>query len=134
MATVIYKNARLYVDGFELSGDVNQVGLDYSAEMLDATVMGDSTRKHKGGLKDVRLTAHGFVQYGTWLVDSTLFGQSGADDKVVSVYPDGVTEGSTGGAGRGYAFKAVQTSYTKGGTVGELLAFDVTAEGRGVAA
>jgi len=131
---VVYKNCKVFIDGFDLSGDHNTIGLDYSAESLDATTFGSGTRIHKGGLKDVRLTGHGFVQYGANLVDPALFAIVGTDDEVVSLYPDGITENSTGGAGRGYAFKAVETAYTVGAAVGELLAFDMTAEGRGVAA
>lgn len=51
MAALVWRDAFLSVNGVDLSAYVQELTLDYGAEMLDATVMGDSTRVNKGGLK-----------------------------------------------------------------------------------
>jgi hypothetical protein len=130
---VVLKNARVLLDGYDLSGYFNQIELTLSADMLDKTTFTTSTdgsagRLYMGGLKHARLTGSGFWD-GT--PDAVLFDRIAVSDAVVSVYPEGITEGSTG-AGSGYAFKAVLAEYAPGGRVGELFAFGFAAEGRGV--
>lgn len=51
MAALVWRDAFLSVDGVDLSDYVQELTLDYGAELLDATVMGDDTRVNKGGLK-----------------------------------------------------------------------------------
>ena len=135
MATVVYKDAAVFFAGVDLSAQLNETTLDYGAEMLDATTFGQTTRIRAGGLKTDRVSMRGFWDADTvsFQPDLTLFEEIGVDDRVVTLFPDGITEGSTG-AGSGYAFKVVAMSYVPGGTVGELLAFTFTAEGRGIAA
>lgn len=129
MATVVYDNAVLLISGYDVSGDFNELTLEHGAETQDETAFGDTTRIHKGGLKTTRLTGRGFWQSPT--PDQVFFDRIGDDDEVVTVFPDGVTEGSTG-AGSGFAFKAVLATYNLGGPVGNMLPFDVTAETRGI--
>lgn len=128
---IVFSNAKVLIAGFDLSGDFNEVALEYGAESLDETTFGASSRKMKGGLKTSRVNGRGFVQHGANLVGEALFNQVGVDDVAVMLFPDGITEGATS-TGSGYMFKAVETSYQHGGAVGELLAFDFAAEGRGV--
>lgn len=52
MATIVYKNAYIWINGVDYSSDTAELSLNYTAEMLDETAMGDNTRIHKGGLKD----------------------------------------------------------------------------------
>jgi hypothetical protein len=51
MSTVVFRNAYAWVNGVDLSSHVAEIALNYSAEMLDETAMGDTTRIRKGGLK-----------------------------------------------------------------------------------
>lgn len=133
MASVILKNARILMDGYDISGSFNQIELALSAEMLDATVFTTSTgsdvsRKYKAGLKTARLTGRGFWDS---TADAILFDRVAVNDTVISVYPDGIIEGSTS-TGSGFAFKAALAEYAPQGRIGDLLAFTVTAEGRGI--
>lgn len=61
MATVVYRNAYFWVNGVDFSADTEELGLTYSAELLDETAMGDDTRIKKGGLKNWSVDA-GFHQ------------------------------------------------------------------------
>ena len=133
MATVVYKNAMLQLGSVNLSAFVSELALSYEAESLDATTFGNATRVHKGGLKDATLSGGGFWQAGANAIDPTLFESFDVTEQVISLYPDGITEGSTS-TGSGYAFKAMTARYTLGGAVGSLLPFTVEAHGRGVGA
>jgi hypothetical protein len=60
MATIVYRNAYFWVNGVDYASDVAELTLNYKAEMLDETAMGDDTRIKKGGLKvwDVQAKFH----------------------------------------------------------------------------
>lgn len=64
MATIVYRNAYFWVNTTDLSADVKDLTLNYSAESLDETAMGDDTRIKKGGLKNWSIDA-GFHQDNT---------------------------------------------------------------------
>jgi hypothetical protein len=129
MATVIYTDAKFFLGGFNLSADHNEIGLDYSSEMLDVTTMGDSTRVRAGGLDSATVNGSGFWNGGTGNADDALFGLVGEDQKVLTLFPDGITEGST--TLKGYAMKSVLANYNIGNTVGDMMTFDLTAESAG---
>lgn len=134
MTTVHFRNAIILVDGYNLSGDHNSVGVDMKAEILDETSFGDSTRIHKGGLVVTDITGKGNWEGASGHVDRILFDLVGLDDKIVSLFPNGITEGASSGAGRGYAMKGVVESYNIGGEVGTLLPFNMAVRGRGIEA
>jgi hypothetical protein len=129
MATVIYTDAKFFLGGFNLSADHNEIGLDYSSEMLDVTTMGDSTRVRAGGLDSATVNGSGFWNGGTGNADDALFGLVGEDQKVLTLFPDGITEGST--TLKGYAMKSVLANYNIGNSVGDMMTFDLTAESAG---
>jgi hypothetical protein len=129
MATVIYTDAKFFLGGFNLSADHNEIGLDYASEMLDVTTMGDSTRVRAGGLDTATVSGTGFWNGGTGNADDALFGLIGEDEKVLTLFPDGITEGTT--TLKGYAMKSVLANYNIGNTVGDMMTFDLTAESAG---
>ena len=51
MATLILKDAEIYLGGQDISGDLNQCQIDHGAEMQDDTVFGDDTRSNKAHSK-----------------------------------------------------------------------------------
>ena len=61
MGASVIKNAKIFLDGMDLSGDLNALALNYSAEMLDGTGLGDNTRVRQGGLLGITCNAEGFV-------------------------------------------------------------------------
>ena len=127
----VFVNATIFFHGYNLSADLNEVALEYSAESLDATAFGNTSRVKKGGLKLSRATGRGFWAAGSNAVDPALFTEVGVNDRVLTVFPVAPIEGSTS-TGFGYAFKGTEMTYTLGGAVGALLPFDFVAEGRGI--
>tara|TARA_Y100000310_G_scaffold345047_1_gene461380 strand:- start:2775 stop:3176 length:402 start_codon:yes stop_codon:yes gene_type:complete len=133
MAIVIYKNAAIFIDGYDLSSAHSDITLAFSSEMQDETTFGDDTRINKGGLQVVNVSGSGFWENtAPNLIDDAYFGLMGTDDKVISLYATGVTQGDS--APGGFAFKGVLSEFSVGGGVGENLSFTVTIEGRGIEA
>lgn len=133
MATVLYRNAVVVVDGSDISASLNELTADYAAEILDETCFGDDTRVHKGGLLMATISGKGFVDTGdASAIEPVLFNDTGVDDEVVAVFPNGVVEGALTGDGMGYAMKGVASEFQIGGAVGALLPLSFTFEGRGI--
>lgn len=130
---IVLTNAKIFLAGYELSGDLNQISLEYAAESLDATVFGNASRVRQGGLKTSRASARGFWQAGSNAVDPVLFDTIALADAVLVAFPETITEGATS-TGSGYMFKVTEARYGFGGAVGDLLPFTLEAEGRGVGA
>lgn len=124
-------NAKIFLAGQELTGQLNQVAVEYGAESLDATTFGNASRVRAGGLKTARASGRGFWNSGTCAIDEDMFVGVGVEDNVFSVFPHGPVEGSTS-TGIGYAFRTSRARISFGGAIGDLTPFDFTVEGRGV--
>lgn len=130
MATLHFRNAKIFVDGFDLSGDSATINVAYSAEMLDETAFGDTTRIRKGGLLVADVTGSGYWNAAAGTVERILFDIVGTDDKIITVFANGLTEGTS--TDKGFSFKGVVEHYNIGGDVGTLLPFDFAIQGRGI--
>lgn len=141
MATIgLFYNAKIFIAGFQLAGDFESIELAYSAEILDETTFGDTTRVHRGGLKVADVSGSGFwsadatTAQSADVIDRILFGIVGSDDQILTLFTDGITEGSTANDKKGYAMKGVVSEFNIGGTVGALLPFNFAAMGAGIEA
>jgi hypothetical protein len=121
MAIQIWQNCKIYVAEFDMSGYLNAVALDYSVEILDGTVYGNTTRTRVGGLKDVSMSFNGFWEAAQ--PDETFYTELGLGGSVVTICP---TDGSTGEVA--YFWKPMQATYAPGGEVGQLMEFSVTSQ------
>jgi hypothetical protein len=124
MPPKVLTNAKLWVDAWDLSGDVNKIALDYGAELQDATTFGHQGGKaRKGGLKNTSLALEGFWSEGPDLVDEVLFGKVGLVDVPITVAD------SLGAAGDpAFSFLAGIAQYSPGASIGEMLKFALDAE------
>lgn len=129
MATVLYRNAVILIDGYLLSAYFSEFGVDYSAETLDETAFGDTTRINKGGLFNAKMSGKAHAEFGVGLED-ILFNRVGTDGTVVAVFPDGITVGTQ--TKMGYAMLGVLDTFTIGGAVGTLLPIDISVSSRGI--
>jgi len=125
MAVHVFRDADVFADGQELTGQVRATSLSYGAEPLDATVLNSTTRLFVGGLKTVAMSHEGFwfanTTASTDALDSARFAEIGTSGTVVTIAAGG-TEGS-----RSFFFESVVTDYTPRGTVGELFGYNVSA-------
>lgn len=127
MATVHYRNAKLLLDGADLSADLADLSIEFSAEMLDETAFGDDTRINKGGLKTGTISAAGHCEFGAGNIADVIWNENGSN-VVCAVFPNGITEGSA----CGYAMAGVVENMDIGGSVGSLLPISFTVQGRGI--
>lgn len=129
--SILYRNAKLFVNEGQLDASLSELSVDYSAEILDVTTFGQDTRIKRGGLFMGKISGKGFFDLvGAIGLEPLLFGDVGLDDSVITVFADGITEGSILGAG--FAMKGVITEFKIGNPVGAVLQVDFSAESRGV--
>lgn len=120
MATLIMNNSKLWLAEYDLSGDLNSIAVDYSAEMHDDTVFGDTTRTRKGGLKAAQFSLSGYWDGTT---DGEMFNEMGVTDQPITGAPETGADGEVA-----YSMNATFAEYSFSGSIGDLLPFNVTAE------
>lgn len=124
MSDFAFTDAFVSINSVDLSDHVKQVTLDYSAEMLDATAMGDGTRINLGGLKDWTISIEFKQDFTADEVDATLFSLVGASFPVI-VRP--VKSSAVGATNPNYVATGILESYSPlGNQVGELAMAPVT--------
>lgn len=128
MAKMVYYDTTLLVDGWNLSGDLNRVEVDYKAEIKDATGFGTSQFREKvAGLKTLALNFEGFLNVGDGHTDPLLFDSIGASSaSVLSMFPVTPVSG-----GLGYICQGFQSAYNFGGQVGDVAKVNFSSEGTG---
>ena len=137
MSELVLKNVKIYLKGYDLSGDMNSVTLTQSADMLDRTVFGANSRQRKAGLKDIEFSGAGFWNssgstYGssTGLLvnkpDPVIYNAVGGTSDLMTLLPEGTALG-----GLAYFSKNLVSEYVPGGSIGEMLGFTFAAFGAG---
>ena len=118
MATFVYTDASVVVNSVDLSDHVKSCRLNYEAEMLDDTVMGDTTRSNIAGLLNWSIDVEFLQDFASAKVDATLFTLVGAAAFTVTVKP---TSGSVSATNPSFSGSAVLESYPPmSGSVGDL--------------
>ncbi len=123
MATQILTAQKCWLDGYNLSGDLNAMALRLASDVKDDTAYGDATRSSKPGLITVAAQHEGFWNDAAAGVDPTLFNLVGVDDRVMSLAPLTGAEGEVA-----YSFQPSMAAYSLTGKVGEMLGFSVRGE------
>jgi hypothetical protein len=118
MATIVFTDAYVMINSVELSDHVKSVTLNYSADDVEDTNMGDTTHIHLGGLLNWSLDVEFASDWASGEIDATLFSLVGAASVTVAVRPVNTTIASTNPE---YTGSAVLLDYPPiSGAVGEL--------------
>ncbi len=127
MAVSVLKDAKIYIGGYDLSGDHNKLALAYEADAVDVTPFGASTKKRICGLFDSGLELEGFWDADALnqKPDPVYFSKLALAD-VFSVCPDGASSGALA-----YSMQSALASYSPQGKIGDVFAFKVKASGSG---
>ena len=128
MAARVLTNAFLSIAGTDVSDEVTDVTLTYSADVLDADRMGETAHERIGGLKDWSVSATLQQNYGNGSVDALLFSRVGSSVAVI-VRAD---QGSASAANPQFAGNAIIESYDPvAGAVGDRQTTPITLQGNG---
>jgi len=128
MTTVVYTDASGVFDSVDLSDHIKSITLNYSAEMLDDTAMGDDTRSKKGGLKDWSMDITFHQDYAAANVDATFFALVGSTFSCV-LKP---TSAAVSATNPSFTGTGILESYSPmGGGVGDLEETTVTIQSAG---
>jgi len=124
MGEFALKNAKILFGGADLSGDMNEVTVTQSADVLDKTVFGSSGRRRMAGLKDFQVTGGGFYNAATTQKnDPHIFSKLGSTASVITV-----AHGSSLGA-ICYSGQDVLSEYSPAGRIGEMMRFNFACYG-----
>lgn len=131
MGQLVFQNAKIFFHGANLQSDLNQVDMNTARAMLNATVFGDTFVRNRAGVAQVSGSIAGFWNAGTnpEKVYPTLFDQLGNNDRLLTVFPTTIEEGSS--TNKGIAFLSSQSRFNFRGRHGDLLGFDAAFAGRG---
>lgn len=128
MATTVLTNAFVSIDGNDVSDHVRSVTLNYAADMIEDTNMGDTTHTRLGGLKDWSIEAEFAQDFAAANLDSILFPLVGTTFTVI-VRPDA---GTVSSSNPNYTGTGILESYPPlGNPVGELATTTVTIQAAG---
>lgn len=126
MSSLLLTDAKVYYGQFDISGDLNQVSIQFDANALDKTTFGQTTRINQGGMKTASVAVGGLMQEAADAIGKTIFDRVGTNDVVMSVVPQGNTAGDVA-----YFLKSLTSQFSPGGSVGELYAFNASATASG---
>ncbi len=123
MGKFVLTDAVVLFDGRDLSGELSNVALEYTAETPDKTSFGDTTRTRLPGILDITATHQGWwdVVSAADDLDADLIAQIGAASSLMSMSPDGGQLGEIA-----YAFPTQAANLVRGGSHGEIMAFTIT--------
>ena len=124
MAEFVLTQCKLFLAQYDLSGQMNALAMEYSADVPDATTFGNTSHvRAAGGLKTWSANHEGLWEAGVDLIDDALFNIMGLNDKLMTVGPTDGLEGSPSLFGL-----TVESEYSPGAAVGDLFSFNVSAE------
>lgn len=128
MTEQVFSNAFVSINGVDLSDHLRQATLNYSADMVDITAMGDGTRNKLGGLKDWSMELEFNQDHAAANVDATLFPLVGTSFTVI-LRP---TASAVSATNPNFTGTALLESYTPlTGPVGDVSTASVTLQGSG---
>lgn len=114
---MVLTNAKIYLEGYDLTGAMNTLDLARSVDAPDRTVFGDSNRRTMaGGLETARFSGGGYADLADAADMHILEANFGAD-ATLSVIPTGA-DGT-----RAFLMTALTSSIEQGGTVGDIYPF-----------
>jgi len=135
MATTVLNNITVLVNGTNLSGVCNEAAINFSAEMIDQTTFGNTTRIRRGGLTAMTVNLKGFMNDGPTAAvggstggESALYPVVGSSGTIITIFPTTIDTCSP----CGFATRGVVESFIPGGAVGAILPFTAVLQSAGL--
>lgn len=124
MATFVTTAAKTYLGEYAVDTDLTAIGLNYGAEMVDDTVLGDTTRSRAGGLKTAQAELTGFLNHSNSEVAT--FANVGVQNVPLTIAPITGAEDE-----RAFAMLCTVGSISLNHTLGEMAAISISGEASG---
>ena len=123
MSTFMLSNASVTINSVDLSSYVTSITLSQSADSLEDTAMGDTSRSYIGGLKSGSVDIEFNADFAASKTEATIFPLVGTSTAVV-VKP---VDASVSATNPSYTFNAICTEWdTLNGSVGEIATHSVS--------
>ena len=123
MSTFMLSNASITINSVDLSSYVTSVTLSQSADNLEDTAMGDTSRSYIGGLKSGTVDIEFNADFAAAKTEATIFPLVGTSTAVV-IKP---VDASVSVTNPSYSFNAVVTEWdTLNGSVGEIATHSIS--------
>jgi hypothetical protein len=133
MAVSKFTDALIYLGTKGLHGKSNQVAIQQSVNLIDATTFGQTTKINLAGQKSWSISASGFWDVGTDVATTgvsfvesdasgSLFSRIGAANSVISIAPANADLGTV------FFGKEVNGSYQTFGNLGDAIPFSIDGE------
>ena len=120
MAKYVFTDGKVFLDGYDLSSNINAVTLDITADEVEVTTLQSGGFKERlGGLKDSTISMDGFFESGANKPDA-LLGASVGNEIIATIVPD------AGVGNIAYFLKSKLFSYNIFGAVGEVAPFNIS--------
>ena len=132
MSVVVLTNAKVVVNGVDLSDHVDSVEVQTNVDDVDITAMGASAHQHAPGLRNDAITVNFLQDFASGKVDATLFPLLGNTGFTVSVLPVNAATSTTNPAY--FATCCLFTYSPLNGKVGERSDTSVTFQTTGLIA
>ena len=120
MAHYVLKNAKVWVDAYDFSGDANALAINYEADAVEDTNFGDTTHVFLGGLNKFDAQFEGAVNLGATTVEGTNFANVGTTN---TPFTFGIDTGADGEIG--YTMEAMTGAFNWGAKIGELQRYSI---------
>ena len=123
MGKFILTDVKVLFDGRDLSGELSNVSIEYTAETPEKTAFGDTTRTRLPGILDIVATHNGWwdIVSAADDLDADLIAQIGAASALMSMSGEGGTLGDFA-----YSFPTQAAAVARGGSHGEIMSFSIT--------
>jgi|TARA_R110000822_G_scaffold70620_1_gene170740 hypothetical protein len=123
MSTFMLSNASITINSVDLSSYVTSITLSQSADSLEDTAMGDTSRSYIGGLKSGTVDIEFNADFAAAKTEATIFPLVGTSTAVV-VKPVAASVSATNPS---YSFNAICTEWdTLNGSVGEIATHSIS--------
>ena len=123
MSTFMLSNASVTINSVDLSSYVTSITLSQSADNLEDTAMGDTSRSYIGGLKSGTVDIEFNADFAASKTEATIFPLVGTSTAVV-IKPVAASVSATNPS---YTFNAICTEWdTLNGSVGEIATHSVS--------
>lgn len=134
MAKFVMLNARIYASGSDLTGQSTKIELPAQVDDKETTPFGlDGWKEYIGGLKSFEVSLDGQYEAGdAGKIDDSRWAALGVAADPWTVYPAGSGQAASAVADYGdlaYLSRALETSYTIGGSVGDVAPAKTSAKG-----